>query len=1011
MLTYILLNPGGSTVSLKTKKNTQNIEKIILEEISKVLLMETPQKVAADTTAKAAIGALDDLVKIASGGARNQAVRSGIQNAIKTALTTGFKAGNGKFAAAIAGNQVKNLGKIVANIVKAPADSITKEALKLTLKGTAQRPGLMSGLADDIIDDAATVLFNMPRAGANGVKSKIIEKALVAKAGAQGGQNANRVAVQKFLNVPKNTPLPALPPAVVSSASTQLAVVKPTPIAVPQGRAGTISTGVEKITTKPTSELALPTIDYVLFRQWFQNAAKGRPLALPAPATGAQPIPIPGPIWQLKIPPVWKEWDNVVISPNFWPGWKTVATIATVGGGAVGYHLLPKFADEAAQAKAPDGDGKNVALKPSQLPAEQQQKVAKLAQEIKKAISNKSLIAINMLIKHLEKASRTIPALKPLVAFLKSVRDTIWKDLGGKTGGKSGGRVAGQGGGSWRVPETKQFERVAKRLTGQKNTKLAVQEIQELLVNSGYSVKDEGHSGYGFDDNVELVEEGITDKNNFLQITKAWQNHLLLSERRITKQEFEENGIDGKAGKLTIAAVKRFQKDMVKAGYDLGKFGPNKDGVDGIVGKLTFRTLRKYEAGKVKIPKTAPKSREVKPPKFIPPVKDAENNPARERQYAATALVVWAKAFFDGTTGSDEVAPMRDFIRQSRDVANDIKLVNSPFFYSALLEKDKVKLKVLLGDQFKNMPSLERIPDLFYRSARRQGKRFNDAVKEYYNQIGLSPETEKEEQDPEGPRIRMQEMTNEISIDESKSNAEKTGKLFLTSFNKRRLQEMSTGNKVKQRHAIRYAVGQYPITEDVADLYEAMDGPGTDVKKIKRILKNYINVDTKSAQGLVKSHFIKGGLFYFKAHALLFYYQGYLIYRKESRKENLIDWLKDDGEDGLAKQLERKIKYEARFAGELNGLLANEEEFEGLKDLIMRNADVEQDSLLNLASVGARQKDIDKMKKAGDDITGDEKDRKKQNLAAAKDSSPVRVAMREMDIRKIAARKWAQYNK
>ena len=190
-----------------------------------------------------------------------------------------------------------------------------------------------------------------------------------------------------------------------------------------------------------------------------------------------------------------------------------------------------------------------------------------------------------------------------------------------------------------------------------------------------------------------------------------------------------------------------------------------------------------------------------------------------------------------------------------------------------------------------------------------------------------------------------------------------------------------------------------------------MDGPGTDVKKIKRILKNYVNVDTKSAQGLVKSHFIKGGLFYFKAHALLFYYQGYLIYRKESRKENLIDWLKDDGEDGLAKQLERKIKYEARFAGELNGLLANEEEFEGLRDLITRKANEEQDELEDFANLGARAKDIDRLKRAGDDITGDEKETKKQYRAGAKDSRPVLVVAREMDIRKIAKRKWAQYNK
>ena len=1004
MLTYILLNPGGSTVSLKTKKNTQNIEKIILEEISKVLLMETPQKVAAEKTAKAAMGALDDLVKLASGGARNQAVSNGIKNAVKTALTKGFAAGNGKFAAAIAKNQVKNLGQVVAFVVKAPADTISQEALKITLKGTASKQGLMSGLADDIIDDAAVVLFNMPRAGANGVKNEIVKKALVAKPGAQGGQNANRVKVRDLLNVPKNTPLPPLPSAVVSPKSTQLAVVKPAQIAVPTGKPGAMTIGVNKITTKPTSDLALPKINYPLFRAWFQNAAKGRPLALPGPTAGG-PIPIPGPIWQLKIPPVWKEWDNVVISPKLWPNWSTVASVATVGGGAVVYLLMD--ADEDAMAQKPDGDGKNLAMKPSQLPDEDQQKVFGLAFSIREAIVNKSLIAINMLIKHLEKASKKVPALKPLIAFLKTARDTIWKKTGGKTGGKTGSKSAGQGGGDWRVPETKQFERVAKRLTGQKNTKLAVQEIQELLVNSGYSVKDEGHSGYGFDDNVELVKEGITDKNNFLQITRAWQNHLLLSERRITKKEFEKNGIDGKAGKLTIAAVKRFQKDMVNAGYNLGKFGPNKDGVDGIVGKLTFRTLKKYEAGKAKIPKTAQKSREVKPPEFIPPVKDAKKNPAIERKYAATALVRWADAFFDSSRGSDEVAPMRDFIRQSRDVANDIKLENSPFFYSALLKKDKDKLKVLLGDQFNDMPPLGRVPKAFYL----QGKRFNKAVEEYYSQIGLSPEAEKEDQDSEGPRIRMEEMTDQIRMDESKSNADKTAKLFLTSFNKRTLQEMSTGNKVKRRHAINYVVGQYPITEDVADLYEAMDGPGTDVKKIKRILKNYVNVDTKSAQGLVKSHFIKGGLFYFKAHALLFYYQGYLIYRKESRKENLIDWLKDDGEDGLAKQLERKIKYEARFAGELNGLLANEEEFEGLRDLITRKANEEQDALDDLSNLGARAKDIDRLKRAGDDITGDEKETKKQYRAGAKDSRPVLVVAREMDIRKIAKRKWAQYNK
>tara|TARA_S200000501_G_scaffold376829_1_gene433024 strand:+ start:4600 stop:6000 length:1401 start_codon:yes stop_codon:yes gene_type:complete len=114
--------------------------------------------------------------------------------------------------------------------------------------------------------------------------------------------------------------------------------------------------------------------------------------------------------------------------------------------------------------------------------------------------------------------------------------------------------VGGGGGNCYR------FNRAARKVTGLK-TKPAVRDIQETLVNMGYSVAKIGAS---------------------TPFGKPGAGTVRGSESR-------KYQIDGLCGRKTMDAVKRFQRDAQEAGLDLGKYG-----VDGIVGPFTYKAMRDY---------------------------------------------------------------------------------------------------------------------------------------------------------------------------------------------------------------------------------------------------------------------------------------------------------------------------------------------------------------------------------------------------------------------------------
>ncbi len=104
------------------------------------------------------------------------------------------------------------------------------------------------------------------------------------------------------------------------------------------------------------------------------------------------------------------------------------------------------------------------------------------------------------------------------------------------------------------------FNRAARKVTG-RPTKQAVKEIQETMVNMGYSVAKIGAS----------TPFGKPDAGN------------------VVNNEFRKYGIDGRCGPKTIDAVKRFQRDAEDVGLDLGSTG-----ADGIVGPMTMKAINDY---------------------------------------------------------------------------------------------------------------------------------------------------------------------------------------------------------------------------------------------------------------------------------------------------------------------------------------------------------------------------------------------------------------------------------
>ncbi len=286
------------------------------------------------------------------------------------------------------------------------------------------------------------------------------------------------------------------------------------------------------------------------------------------------------------------------------------------------------------------------------------------------------------------------------------------------------------GGGSWRVKETTQFERVARRMTGLP-TKQAVMKIQEMLVNAGFSVQAGGRpSDYGPD--AEPLKESVIESNkSYKQISNAWKRFMIVSEARVPKSKFAEVGIDGYAGKETIAAVRAFQEAMIASGKNLGKYGPNKDGVDGIVGKYTYKVLQDVLAGKdksIKPPTEKQPSADMKKkyPKEFP---DTSPDAAGERMRQKTAADDITKA--DATASSREKAVqgakgfvramnswfrssdnsyirgMYNFIKANKDVQAGIKLQKSGAFWAALINVDKPKLKKIIGARFNKSPQLK----------------------------------------------------------------------------------------------------------------------------------------------------------------------------------------------------------------------------------------------------------------------------------------------------------------
>ena len=290
----------------------------------------------------------------------------------------------------------------------------------------------------------------------------------------------------------------------------------------------------------------------------------------------------------------------------------------------------------------------------------------------------------------------------------------------------------GGGGSSWRVKETTQFERVARRVTGLP-TREAVMKIQEMLVNAGFSVSDGGaKSGYGPE--AEPLQEAVIKSNkSYKQISNAWKRFMIVSEARVPKSKFAEVGIDGYAGKETIAAVKAFQKAMIKAGKNLGKYGPNKDGVDGIVGKYTYKVLQDVLSGKDKSVKPPAKkekqpSADMKkkyPEEFPDTAPDAAGErmrqkvaaddiakadaaaSSREKRNQGTKGFVRAMNSWFRSSDNSYIRGMYNFIKANKDVLSGTKLENSGFFWAALINVDKPRLKKILGDRYNKSPQLK----------------------------------------------------------------------------------------------------------------------------------------------------------------------------------------------------------------------------------------------------------------------------------------------------------------
>ena len=96
--------------------------------------------------------------------------------------------------------------------------------------------------------------------------------------------------------------------------------------------------------------------------------------------------------------------------------------------------------------------------------------------------------------------------------------------------------------------------------------KMAVKDVQETLVNLGYSVKKDRSP-------VPFGKDG---------------------QGMVQPKQRKQYGIDGKCGPGTKAGVEDFQKFLNSKGYDLGTSGPRKDGVDGLIGPMTWAAMKKF---------------------------------------------------------------------------------------------------------------------------------------------------------------------------------------------------------------------------------------------------------------------------------------------------------------------------------------------------------------------------------------------------------------------------------
>ena len=486
--------------------------------------------------------------------------------------------------------------------------------------------------------------------------------------------------------------------------------------------------------------------------------------------------------------------------------------------------------------------------------------------------------------------------------------------------------------------------RIARQAMGERSTSNAVTKLQALLVNAGYSVSELGGTT-SFAPAPAQVQEVVNNLSGFKNFNNIWDRWLI--SEQVKPEDYAKFGIDGKYGDKTIDAVKRFQKDIVQkfgSKANLGKTGPSKNGVDGTMGKMTWAYLQKVAKGEIELPKPTP---ERKP-------EDLKKTQAQTKAVSDTR-----KAAYKATTGflnaghkivnnsadnrqNNAYIQLRKYTKATRTSkgASGNSLWNDPRFWKFWIEgnEDEIK-KIIRAGGGKKYPAA--ISASMPQDAARA--KLTPLVKKHSKAIEAYTKALEAREDPAArkfPKSAKRDKAKEAGFLDKMFDGMRTGPekntgpaiaklsaIFKQSFDKGRLTAMANGSVIRDNKAIIYAVGTgKQITDDVLDLYQAMKGAGTDDEKVKSIMEKYSNfdgVDLKNSPAAVFNvMFARGGRFYFKAHALFVMYQGYLtaINKKakseeEDLSENLLDWLRDDGFDGIyLEDFKRRLSFEKEVA-------------------------------------------------------------------------------------------------